>query len=129
MTIEHRVVVRAPYSIVFVGSPAGPVPAELAATVHAGMSSVVIGTLQEDDGETTVTVTDAAVSARADQWSAFEGDLLLPDGQLSVFDCYMDRYLTLEHGPFARVRVWINHATEPDDIVVELLSDAPKSVA
>jgi hypothetical protein len=93
------------------------------------MSSVVIGTLQEDDGETTVTVTVAAVSARADQWSAFEGDLLLPDGQLSVFDCYMDRYLTLEHGPFARVRVWINHATEPDDIVVELLSDAPKSVA
>jgi hypothetical protein len=66
-------------------------------------------------------VTDVAVSARVDQWAAFEGDLLLPDGQLSVFDCYMDRHLTIEHGPFARVRIWINHATEPDDIVVELL--------
>ena len=123
MPIERRVVLRAPYSIVYVGSPAGPLPTELAATVHAGMSSVVIGTLQEDDGETTVTVTDAAVSARADQWTAFEGDLLLPDGQLSVFNCYMDRYLALEQGPFARVRIWINHATEPDDIVVELVPD------
>jgi hypothetical protein len=43
---------------------------------------------------------------------------------VSVFDCHVDRYLPLEHGLFARVRVWINHATEPDDIVVELVPDS-----
>lgn len=81
-------------------------------------SCVAVGTLCEVDGETTITLTDSLEGVRRDQM-VFDGVLNVPQRELAVCSAANERLLTMKlPRPEARVQIFANDASEPDQIVV-----------
>lgn len=51
----------------------------------------------------------------------FDGMLKTPDYRVVVFDAHMPNILSMDvPGVVTRVRVWANHPSEPDDVIIAL---------
>ena len=81
-------------------------------------SCVAVGTLSEVDGETTIILTDSLVGVKRGQM-VFDGTLKVPRRELAVCSS-ADRMLLTMKLPRseARVQIFANDASEPDQIVV-----------
>ncbi|MEX0954664.1 MAG: hypothetical protein WDZ83_05570 [Rhizobiaceae bacterium] len=77
-----------------------------------------IGCLYWNDGDTTVTMGPVDEVALPEE-AAFDGTLNTPEGTLLLFDANMPEIMSAAVGSKeTRVRVWTNHRTEPDHIVI-----------
>jgi hypothetical protein len=80
---------------------------------------LVVGCLYWNDGDTRMTL------GRSDEIPAqsmplrFDGSLNTPEKRILLFDVNMPEILSMEvAGRETRVRIWTNHASEPDKIVI-----------
>jgi hypothetical protein len=86
--------------------------------VAASQTCVSIGTLAEIDGETTITLADSIDGISVGELF-FDGVLLTPGHEVSVCTSENEKLLTLPiKASHARVRVFANDPSEPDEIVV-----------
>lgn len=107
-------------SIVFVSDTDGGIAPEAFRydPIMSTPTCIVVGTLMQDDGDTAVTLAPFGDVARSDV-SAFDGMLETPTGQVVV--SVVDRTVLLEGrsgSACTRIRVWTNHPSEPDEIVI-----------
>ena len=109
-----------PHSILFISDPSASVdlPEIGPALVAATSSCVAIGTLADMDGETTVILERSVPSPEGEL--VFSGDIGTPGKRLAVM-C-SDASVAVEIAVAAErthLRIWANHASEPDLISVE----------
>jgi hypothetical protein len=107
-----------PNSVVLVMDyAAGVIPKSMAHAIIASTAScVAVGTFPEQDGPTTISISDE-VSADILGQPAFDDVLDMPNKQLSVCNVDNQALLTIDvPGTKTRVRIWVNHPTWPDRI-------------
>lgn len=86
--------------------------------VAASQTCVSVGTLAEIDGETTITLADSTDGIRVGELY-FEGVILTPGHEVSVCTSANEKLLTLPIlATHARIRVFANDPSEPDEIVI-----------
>ena len=80
---------------------------------------VLIGTLAEMDGETTIRLVHGATPTNCPGMLAFEGRLTLPSRHFVVQNVQRHVYVerTLESDAVT-VQIWVNHHNEPDLICI-----------
>lgn len=85
--------------------------------VAATASCVAIGTRSEQDGETSIWLSDDIAEAVYDEAPVYDGVLDTPGGRLSVRSVLDEVLLECEvSGPRTRIQVWTNDRSEPDEI-------------
>ena len=125
--MKHEACVAPSHSLLLVMDESiGVVPDTMGgAVVAATPSCVAIGTRSEQDGETTVTISDDSGSVSG--VLVFDGNVASPNYQVVVCTVLGVVLLRLDTaGPVARVRVWVNDDVEPD--VVEVVVTSPQSL-
>lgn len=87
--------------------------------VAATPTCVAVGTMSEQDGETTVTLTDEpSEDLVSDKSLAFDGSIAV-HGRLSVVTALNEDVLSVPvPNEFVRVRIWVNDNSEPNRIVI-----------
>jgi hypothetical protein len=121
MTVSAMV--SAPNSLVLImDRSVGVVPDALDGLVGRTQTCVAIGTLAAADGETSLTIGDEDGTAPGEP--VVDTVLRTPSGVLSVCSVMDAVYLEIAVAVRTRLRVWANHATEPDRIVIAV-SPAP----
>jgi hypothetical protein len=84
--------------------------------IVATPSCVAVGTAAEVDALTNITLSNEAPT-RSTTEPVFDALLETPSRKLAVCSVLDDVFLEMPVGePVTRVRIWVNHATEPDDI-------------
>ena len=74
-----------------------------------------------NEGDTTITLGPFEELAPQAKPPKFDGVLETPEHRLDVFDANFPEILSMEvPGLRTRVRIWTNHPTEPDDVVIAL---------
>lgn len=97
------------------------------ALVAATPSCVAVGTMSEQDGETTVTISDGSELVSGAGVLLFDGNVASPNYELTVCTVHGVVLLRLDTaGQVARVRVWVNDHVEPD--LVEVVVTPPKGL-
>ncbi len=85
--------------------------------VAATNSCIAIGRLSEADGITRISL--AEQSGDLPPQLAFEGAVQTPNRTLAVWNVLGETYLeTRVSKPTTKVQIWVNHASEPDDICI-----------
>ena len=85
----------------------------------ATASCVAVGTREEHDGPTTIRVAEIGEEIETPALKIHDGDLELNSRELMVANVLGEpliRFSVME--PVARVQIFTNHSTEPDEIVV-----------
>lgn len=111
-----------PNSVLFVSDQAGGVAPQITREkrIWATPSCVAFGCLMEQDGLTEVTLGPAEEVARQDS-PAFDGFLETP--LRAVVVSTSETRSVLEEsvpGAHTRLRIWTNHPTEPDKVIIAL---------
>lgn len=118
--MQRSIRVAPPNSLLFVSdSNGGKVPDFLPERlVLATPSCISVGCLTFADGETEVTL-GPAIEVNPGKSPAFDGDLETPNRAVAVSTVEREKLLE-ERVPFenTRVRIWVNHPTEPDKVIV-----------
>ena len=112
--------VAPPNSVVLVSDTAsGEIPKSMHdSLISATNSCVAVGCLSEDDGETEFTLGTLSELDRKDK-PAFEGMLKTPSHRVAVRSVLGKRLLELPVSQeLTRLRIWVNDASEPDNVVV-----------
>ena len=117
---QAEVHVSPPNSLVVVGDPQGNVPESYAGGLIAATEScILVGTLAEMDGETTVRLARGRKPSDCPEILAFERRLTIPSRHLVIGnvlrDVYMERSLETDS---PTVQIWVNHGNEPDIICI-----------
>src|SRR5580692_10745354 len=88
--------------------------------VAATRTCVAVGTLCEQDGATTIVLTDELSSGLiSEETLAFDDAVEVPGSILSVVTSWNEPILSLPvHAESVRVRVWVNDCSEPNRIVI-----------
>ena len=114
--------VAPPYSLVIVEDAGGgsfPDPETLRhSPIVATDSCIAIGCLMAQDGETEITL---GPTRQVDSGSppAFQGTLNTPTGRVAVRTVLLTTILEMSVPlPTTAIRVWVNHPTEPDKVIV-----------
>lgn len=113
-----------PNSVVLVRDAArADIPESMSGQVISATSScIAIGTLEETEGPTRIRVADSTAAGGNESLPALEvadTTLRVESGSLVVGDVLGVPYIHWPvEGPNVRVRVYVNHSTEPDEIVV-----------
>lgn len=109
--------------ILLMGSKKGEIPATLGGNLVASTSScVAVGTLSESDGPTRIILTDEDTDQNRPGLLGFEGELLAPELNLTVYSIELEPMLEINvpsHHP--RIRVFVDHPSEPEVIQIEAL--------
>jgi hypothetical protein len=120
--MKFETTIAPPNSIVLVVDfETGQVPRSFNGQLIAATETcVAVGTLSEQDGETTIVLTDeASPDVIASNSLAFDDSIAIRGGALSVVTAWNEPVLSLPvHTENVRVRVWVNHRSEPDHIVI-----------
>lgn len=116
----RRIKIAPPNSILFIEDvDGGAVPtADKPPAILWNHRCISVGTLMENDGETTVKLGHLSEIAKEESPS-FDGVIETPTGTVCV-SVVPDR-VVLQDGsgsPRTRIVIWTNHPTEPDEIVI-----------
>jgi hypothetical protein len=80
-----------------------------------------VGCLYWNEGDTTITLGPFKELTPQTKAPKFDGLLDTPEYRVVLSDANMPEILSMEvPGAQTRVRIWTNHPTEPDDVVIEL---------
>ena len=119
MTQEIRIAPQ--NSLVLVMDPSvGEVPESMKGKpIASTRSCVAIGTLSEQDGETLISLSTDPAAVTPGEVLRFDGPIVTPSRRLSISTVVGIQLLAMDvpHSR-ARIRVWTNHETEPDEIHV-----------
>ena len=89
--------------------------------IVASEECINVGCLYWNDGDTTITLGRFKELPSQGRPPKFDGMLETPKHRVDLFDANMPEILTMEvPGVRTRVRIWTNHPTEPDDVVIAL---------
>ncbi len=104
------------------GSMDVDVPVEYGAVGIFGTSECLVVTcLYWNDGDTRITLGPSEEIPAQPQPPRFDGQLQTPQLKVLLFDVNMPEILSMDvPGTLTRVRIWTNHPTEPDDVVIAL---------
>ena len=114
--------VAPPNSLLFISDPDGgeapePIWGEL---ILSTPSCISVGCLMFLDGETEVTL-GAADEVNPGELPAFDAELETPNRAVAVWTVERETVLSAAvTTPQTRVRIWVNHPTEPDRVIVGL---------
>ena len=116
--------VAPPNSIFFLGdmkkTPLFPEIDDRKNRIWSSSSGIIIGCLMSDDGDTEFTLSDS-VEDVIDSTPAFDGNLLTTNGVVEVFTSWREVLLLQPvQSPLVRTRIWTDHPSEPDHILVVL---------
>jgi len=120
----QTVQLRVPNSLLLITSSADadlPETIGPGALVSATATCIAVGTMAEDDGEVSVTMTDEAAD---DDGLSLAGEWLMDtaDGRIAVETVLGDRVLASPTpGPRSLVRLWVSDDFEPDRLLIEVL--------
>jgi hypothetical protein len=96
---------------------AGIVPAAMAGLIAATSSCVAMGTFCEVDGSTQISLSDEIPTTIDDP--VFDGVLDTPSRRISIMNIRNESLVTTAVKDIqTRVRIWANHASEPDQITI-----------
>jgi len=88
--------------------------------IWSSSSGIIIGCLMSDDGDTEFTLSDS-VEDVIDSTPAFDGNLLTTNGVVEVFTSWREVLLRQPvQSPLVRTRIWTDHPSEPEHILVVL---------
>ena len=114
--------------ILIMDSDAGEIPESMAGgSFAATSSSLAVGTLSQQDGKTTVVLSDERASVTQDSSlrCIFHGNLTTPRRLLSVCTVLLQEVLTAPvKETNTNLEVWTNRGREPDKI--HILFDSPR---
>lgn len=80
-----------------------------------------IGCLYWNDGDTTITLGLYNELPVRSNKPRFDGMLKTPERRVLVFDVHMPEILSMDvTETVTRVRVWANHPSEPDEVIIAL---------
>jgi hypothetical protein len=110
-----------PNSLLFIAdSDGGQIPVtDGTARLWSTPSCIVVGCLAEMDGETEVSI-GAAEGIDTGGAPTFDGMLTTPSRKVFVSSVEQSVLSATVSGITTRVRIWTNHPTEPDKVVVGL---------
>jgi hypothetical protein len=112
--------VAPPYSVVVITDPSGgQTPDTMSGSIIAATEScIAVGCLCDIDGETEFTL-GAGPEVDPGSEPTFQGTLQTPNRRIVVRSVYGETILELPVlRETARVRIWVNHPSEPDRVVV-----------
>jgi hypothetical protein len=108
-------------SIVFVADPSHfyQLPPDIGdAPIVSTASCIAIGTLMEQDGETTIRLGASIDDPQGEL--AFDGEILTPGQTVAVVGSDAENILSMPvSGRTARVKVWVNSQREPDLVIIQ----------
>lgn len=82
---------------------------------------LVVGCLYWNDGDTTVTLGSSDEIPAQTMPLRFDGWLKTPERRVLLFDVNMPEILSMDVADHdTRIRVWTNHPSEPDEVVIAL---------
>lgn len=114
--------VAPPNSILFISdSSGGDVPEPIwGQLILSTPSCISVGCLMFLDGETEVTL-GSADEVNPGELPPFDADLKTPNRDVTVWTVEREVVLkTAVPGSKTRVRIWVNHPTEPDRVIIGL---------
>lgn len=80
---------------------------------------LVVGCLYWNDGDTKVTLGRSDEIPVQTMPLRFDGSLKTPEHRLLLFDVNIPEILSMGvTSPVTRIRIWTNHSSEPDEIVI-----------
>jgi hypothetical protein len=89
--------------------------------IVASDQCINVGCLYGHDGDTTITLGPFGELAPQAAPPKFDGMLDTPEYRVVLSDANMPEILSMEvPGVRTQVRIWTNHPTEPDDVVIAL---------
>lgn len=89
--------------------------------IVASSECINVGCLYWNEGDTTITLGPYEEIAPQAQPPKFDGVLETPEHRVDLFDANLPEILSMEVPRVrTRVRIWTNHPTEPDDVVIAL---------
>lgn len=89
--------------------------------VVASDECINVGCLYGQDGDTTITLGPFEELFPQAKPPKFDGVLETPEYRVDLFDANTPEILSMEvPGMRTRVRIWTNHPTEPDDVIIAL---------
>lgn len=90
--------------------------------VAATRSCIAVGTREEHDGETSISISDEGAPSGVGSHPVFDGVIETPSKVLSVCSVLDDVFLELSVvAPKTRVQVWANDLAEPDVLAIIVL--------
>ena len=122
MTKTIRVAPQNSMVVIMDSSREGELPKKLGRPrVRATASCVLVGTLVDADGETEIVVGGPEAVGEAEGQPVFDGFIEAPTGRVAIFSVVWEKFCELPvPAGSTRVRVWTNHPSEPDHIIVVL---------
>jgi hypothetical protein len=80
-----------------------------------------LGAYHWNEGDTTITLGPYEELALPAGPPKFDGYLETPEQRVDLFDANMPEILSMQvPGLQTRVRIWTNHPTEPDNVIIAL---------
>jgi hypothetical protein len=122
MTMKTVTVAPEYVSFYVAGSRDVDIPIEYgAAGVFGNSECPVVTCLYWNEGDTKITLGDFEGIATPRMPLRFDGILEVPSHRVVLFDVHMPEIVAADvPGSRTRVRIWTNHPTEPDDVVIAL---------
>lgn len=120
MSSSSRVAV--PNAIILISDVGGGTAPDLmrGALVASTPSCIAVGCMSDCNGETEVTIGPAREVASRES-PAFEGELTTPNHEVAVRTVLNEMILQAHvRYPRTRVRIWVNHPSEPDKVIIGL---------
>jgi hypothetical protein len=118
--MRRSITISPPNSLLFISDPNGGTAPQITRgrRMWATPSCIVVGCLAFMDGETAITL-GAAGEVNPGGVPAFDGLLETPNRAVVVSTAEKEPVLEMKaHGSHTPVRVWTNHPTEPDRVIV-----------
>lgn len=101
----------------------GTVPETLGGGIVAATSScIAVGTREEHDGETTISISDEGGGSGVKVPPVFDGHIDTPSRVLSVCSVLDETFLEIPvAGEKTRVQIWVNDSSEPDVVAIVIV--------
>jgi len=121
--MRQSLTIGPPNSIFFLGDKKAAVFPEIddrKSRIWSSSSGIIIGCLMSDDGETEFILSDS-IEDVIDAPPVFDGSLLATSGVVEVSTSWREVLLQQSvQTPVVRTRIWTDHPSEPEHIVVVL---------
>jgi hypothetical protein len=120
MTVQTKKISPTYVSFYAAGSDSVEIPLDLdrVGGIISASDCLNIPALYWNDGDTTVTLGHAS-EIKETRAPDYDGMLETPNKVVLLFDAEVDEFMSIEVSTHkTRIRVWINHPTQPDEVVI-----------